>query len=73
MKKHFEELETAIFHINDKGTIANKYDLLLTLRHKLELQESLIKSIEIFNKGKRRVKEMEELTEKEKQEDNDIF
>ena len=48
MKLEFKNLENAIFHINDKGNIEDKKELLKILNHKVELQDSLIKCMEIF-------------------------
>lgn len=45
MINEFKKLESAIFHINDKGTIKDKKELLNILKHKLELQNNLIKCI----------------------------
>ena len=48
MKTHFKELETAIFHINDKGTAEDKKELWKILNHKVDLQRSIIKCLEYF-------------------------
>jgi len=52
METEFKNLETAIFHINDKGIKEDKLKLLKILKHKLELQESIIKCIDIFKENK---------------------
>ena len=47
METEFKDLETAIFHINDKGNADDKTKLLEILKHKLELQKSIIDRISI--------------------------
>ena len=50
MIQEFKNLEIAIFHINDKGITEDKIKLLEVLKHKLELQKSIIDNIKIFER-----------------------